>query len=462
MRKANVYMNGVLSGLLQEQTGDQGGSYVFTYDEAYISSKGIPLSVTMPLKSIPYNSKLLHSFFNGLIPEGWLLNLAARKFGIQTKDRMGLLLSLCENNIGAAEIRSEDTLKLSAITSLEGAQIYSLPDDNESRDVPLHTICLGCLLPLAMPGQNRNYHEKCSNDLFTRDRAPLLKLSSDAFETAAADNLAHKLSLTGVQAKFSAKIRYDLDQNATPRTIALSPEYIFKPEPIHSGKNAFDYRGLSKLELFSLILASRLGLPTAKSGLLYMEGGHPVFVTRRFDRTAEGKLHAEDFAQILDRSYGDDKYTGSIEHIMNAISQYSHRYRARSLENLFKITIFNFLIGNADNHNKNFSLIIATDRTKSVECAVSPFYDILPTVLFTTDDDQETALTIAGKHKKLTRKHFLQLADRVSKGEGILQKFLEDFKNQREFIQGALDGLLLTKEKKLAMIALIDERLSRF
>lgn len=458
MRQSHVYMNGVLSGLLQERKDDRGVSYVFTYDESYLSAKGIPISVIMPVRALAYESKLLHSFFNGLIPEGWLLNLAARKFGIETKDRMGLLLSLCENTIGAAEIRNENTLKMSPIIALESEP----PNDSELRKFPSHSLCLGCLLPLAATGHNRNYHAKCSKELFGRDRPPFLKLSSDAFETAATDNLTHKLSLTGVQAKFSAKIRYTSDSDSSARTLTLSPEYIFKPEPIHSDRNAIDYRGLAKLELFSLVLASRLGLPTAKSGLLYVEGGQPVFVSRRFDRSSEGKIHVEDFSQILDRTFGDDKYAGSLEQIMKAISQYSHRYRAQSLENFFKLCIFNYLIGNADNHNKNFSLIIAADKTKSIESALSPFYDIIPTALFTTEDDQETALTIAAKHKKLTREHFAQLATRVAKGEELMQRFIDDFKNQGEFIQKALEGLIFPKEKSAAMIALIEERLSRF
>jgi serine/threonine-protein kinase HipA len=461
MRKAEVYMNGVFAGMLEEIETKKGISYVFTYDESYRTSKGIPLSVTMPTTTAAYESKDLHNFFNGLIPEGWLLSLAARKFGVNTKDRMGLLLSLCEQNIGAAEIKSDVDQRLSAL-QIAGDEIKTIQDGDSEYKIPSHDVCLSCLLPLKESGENRNYHEDCSMRLFGHARPPLLKLSPASFEEPAVENLTHKLSLTGVQAKFAAKINFEANGEKDRRTFTSSPEYIFKPEPKHEKGDRIDYRGLSKLEQFSLTLARRLGIPTAESGLLYLEGLHPVFVTKRFDRRDGEKIHAEDFAQILERTYGDDKYTGSMEQIFKALSEYAKIYKNASLEALLRATILNFVLGNSDNHNKNFSIIIAKGKTGTIEAAISPFYDIVPTLIFMPEDKEESALTIGARKASIKAENFQDLTKRVPGGQKLLSDFIEKIRKERAFIEAALDGLDVPETKKKELLALMDERLSRF
>ncbi len=461
MRTAEVYMSGVLAGLLEEIETKKGTSYAFTYDEGYRASKGIPLSVTMPTTIARYESKELHNFFNGLIPEGWLLSLAARKFGVNTKDRMGLLLSLCEQNIGAAEIKSDVAQKLSAL-QIAGEEITTIQVGEKEYKIPSHDVCLSCLLPLKKSGENRNYHEDCSMRLFGYACPPLLKLSPTNFEEPAVKNLAHKLSLTGVQAKFAARINFEANGEKDRRTFTSSPEYIFKPEPKHEEGDRIDYRGLSKLEQFSLSLARRLGIPTAESGLLYLEGLHPVFITKRFDRRDGEKIHAEDFAQILERTYGDDKYTGSMEQIFKALSEYAKIYKTASLEALLRATILNFVLGNSDNHNKNFSIIIAKAKTGTIEAAISPFYDIVPTLIFMPEDKEESALTIGARKVKINAENFQGLTTRVSGGQKILSNFIEKIREERTFIETALDGLAVPAAKKKGLLALMDERISRF
>lgn len=463
MRNAEVYMDGILAGQIEELTTAKGTTYVFTYDAGYRATGAIPVSVTMPTSIARYESKELHNFFNGLIPEGWLLNLAARKFGLQTKDRMGLLLALCEQNIGAAEIKSDGQHKLSALGSITGDEVQTISEDAVYK-IPKHEVCLSCLLLLKAPGENRNYHEECSKKLFGHKRPPVLKLSSENFEEPAIENLSHKLSLTGVQPKFSAKIRYaeEGDGKNGRKTITYSPEYIFKPEPLYVDGARIDYRGLSKLEQFSLALGRRLGIPTAESGLLYLKGGYPVFVTKRFDRNTNSKIHVEDFAQILEKTYGDDKYTGSMEQIFKVVTAHAKLYKTVSLEALLRATILNFVIGNSDNHNKNFSMIIAKNKNGGTEAAISPFYDIVPTLIFMPEDKEESALTIDKKKSKLKSEHFQELAKRVPNGQKILDEFLLKIKDEKVFIETALDGLHVPKGKKDALILLIEERLSRF
>lgn len=103
MRKADVYIKDILAGRLEET--DTG--YRFTYDSRYLEVNGAePISLTMPLRPQPYDSNILHPFFDGLIPEGWLLDVALRNSDISQLDRMGLLLLCCKDCIGAVSVQS--------------------------------------------------------------------------------------------------------------------------------------------------------------------------------------------------------------------------------------------------------------------------------------------------------------------------------------------------------------------
>ncbi|PWU22389.1 MAG: hypothetical protein C5B49_00795 [Bdellovibrio sp.] len=81
------------------------GAYQFTYDPEYLDRvDSHPISLTLPLRRDPYVEKTMIPFFDGLIPEGWLLNLAVKNWKIDRRDRMTLLLTLCEDCIGAVKI----------------------------------------------------------------------------------------------------------------------------------------------------------------------------------------------------------------------------------------------------------------------------------------------------------------------------------------------------------------------
>ena len=100
-RIANVYVNQIFAGQLSET--DQG--YLFTYDADYLKSAlAKPVSLTMPISEESYKSKVLFSFFDGLIPEGWLLDLVSRNWKIDRNDRFGLLLVACKDSIGNVTI----------------------------------------------------------------------------------------------------------------------------------------------------------------------------------------------------------------------------------------------------------------------------------------------------------------------------------------------------------------------
>ena len=103
-RTAYVYVRNAYAGALSET--DEG--YSFEYDRDYLRSDGASaVSLTLPLSEETYSSKTLFSFFDGLIPEGWLLGVITRNWKIDQKDRFGLLLISCRDAIGNVSIRGE-------------------------------------------------------------------------------------------------------------------------------------------------------------------------------------------------------------------------------------------------------------------------------------------------------------------------------------------------------------------
>lgn len=102
MRQGLVKYNNIPAGLLTE---DDNGEYLFVYDSLYVENYPKQfITFQMPVTEKPYRSKRLFPFFDGLIPEGWLLNIAAESWKINKNDRMGLLLACCQNAIGAVSI----------------------------------------------------------------------------------------------------------------------------------------------------------------------------------------------------------------------------------------------------------------------------------------------------------------------------------------------------------------------
>lgn len=103
MRQAEIYRKGILAGILTED----GGEYRFCYDEAYLKNEDAqPVSLTLPLQTEAYVSPVLFPFFDGLIPEGWLLDAALRNTDISILDRMSLLLLCCKECIGSISVVS--------------------------------------------------------------------------------------------------------------------------------------------------------------------------------------------------------------------------------------------------------------------------------------------------------------------------------------------------------------------
>ena len=102
MRQGRVFYKDIPAGVITE-TND--GDFVFQYDHEYVKDHPDEfITFTMPVTEKPYTDNRLFPFFDGLIPEGWLLNIASENWKINKNDRMGLLLACCRNCIGAVSV----------------------------------------------------------------------------------------------------------------------------------------------------------------------------------------------------------------------------------------------------------------------------------------------------------------------------------------------------------------------
>lgn len=101
LRMANVYVQDIYAGQIRET--DMG--YEFEYDEVYLDDElSLSISLSLPLQKEIYISKYLFPFFDGLIPEGWLLDVVINNWKVDNRDRFGLLMLSCRDCIGDVHI----------------------------------------------------------------------------------------------------------------------------------------------------------------------------------------------------------------------------------------------------------------------------------------------------------------------------------------------------------------------
>jgi serine/threonine-protein kinase HipA len=104
MRRAKVFMHSELAGILIENED----GYLFQYEKEYLNNpKATQVSLTLTIREEPFLSKTMFPFFDGLIPEGWLLEIAEKNWKLDARDRMGLLLACCRDCIGALSIEED-------------------------------------------------------------------------------------------------------------------------------------------------------------------------------------------------------------------------------------------------------------------------------------------------------------------------------------------------------------------
>ena len=200
-------------------------------------------------------------------------------------------------------------------------------------------------------------------------------------------NRSSKMSIQGVQPKLSAILNI---KDEKFEIVDKNGKYILKPQH-HL------YLQMPENEDLTMRLADEIGLEIPLHGLAWSKDNTLTYFIKRFDRKGQNdKVPVEDFAQLAGLSR-DTKYEYSMERIVKLIDAYCTFPAIEKIE-LFKLFIFNYLIGNEDMHLKNFSII-----TEDSKVMLSPCYDLVNSTIEYKKQDEEIALPLKGKKKHLTR-----------------------------------------------------------
>ena len=263
--------------------------------------------------------------------------------------------------------------------------------------------CLYCYEPVRI---GHNFHEKCSLEFFGTPTPPVIEYSLDQMDELAKNVVERSVSVPGVQAKLSMSLVKEAKEKSDPRLTvigALGGQYIFKPPSDR-------FREMPENEHVTMRMAENFGIRVVPSSLIRLASGELSYITKRVDRTEKGdKIHMIDMFQITEAF---DKYKSSMEKVGKALNSHSDNTLLDKIF-YFELTLFSFITGNNDMHLKNFSMIESPSGW-----VLSPAYDLLNASILNPDDEEELALTLAGKKKKLKQDHFVQFG----KGLGLTDK----------------------------------------
>lgn len=296
--------------------------------------------------------------------------------------------------------------------------------------------CLYCYKELE-PGEV-DLHKSCCRKFFGTHTAPSLDYTRAQMDELAAQVIRSQTTLTGVQPKLSLNL--DKHKNSQKLTIVgLWGDYIFKPQTER-------FAMLPENEDLTMHLAGIAKLKIVPHTLIRMKDGSIGYLTKRIDRKADGeKIAMEDMCQLTERQT-EHKYRSSYEQIGKAIRKYSTNAQLDMVDFL-ELVYFSWLTGNNDMHLKNFSLY-----SPAGEPVLTPAYDLLNAVISNPADDEELALNLNGKKKRIKDADFKAVYricgvpeivfDRVKKKYvNLLPKFEEEI--QRSFLSDELKTLYI-------------------
>ena len=287
----------------------------------------------------------------------------------------------------------------------------------------------------------KDYHPTCAKKFFGTAQAPLLPYSRNDINDLAREAVLRRTSVTGVQSKLSLDVNKGGRDEADRLTIVgLWGRYILKPK-------SEEFPWLPEVEDLTMHLASLAHINVVPHTLIRFSDGELAYVTRRIDRDKNGhKILMEDFCQIAGRLTAD-KYKSSYEKIAKLIKTYSSAPML-DLANFWEVVVFSWITGNSDMHLKNFSLI----SQRPGNYILSQAYDLINVHLVFPDDDEEVALTIDGKKKKIRRENLehAMLSTGLEKRvvENIFNMFKKTTKKWYEFIENSFLYIELKEKYK--------------
>lgn len=334
----------------------EGDRSIFTFDDDYLADQERPtLSLTyrdeyggIINEPRAYQTKL-EPFFSNLLPEGVLRDYLSKRAGVKAVREFQLLTALGNDLPGAVRaVPVEGTAIAEGVIAEEAA-----------KEIAKHAL---------------------------------------------------RFSLAGVQLKFSGLKRHGKNGGLTIPASGSGGDWIIK---LPSARHA----NVPENELASMSLAARLGIDVPEIDLIaidQVEGlpegldrfGASAFAIRRFDRSEEGAVHIEDFAQVYS-VYPDDKYeNASYRSILTVLANETDD--ASIIEFVRRLT-YSVLIGNGDMHLKNWSLIYP-DQKRPI---LSPAYDLLSTVPYIPEDESALKFLRARSWDSFTYDELIAIADKA-------------------------------------------------
>lgn len=308
--------------------------------------------------------------------------------------------------------------------------------------------CLFCYQALA--ANEHDFHSSCSKKIFGQATPPALPYTEEDLEPLAKEVIQSQTAVTGVQAKLSLHITGNKKDGTDSRftIVGLWGGHILKPPTAM-------YPELPEVEDVTMHLAQLAKIKTAPHSLIRLESGNLAYVTKRIDRSQKGKLAMEDMCQLTER-LTEDKYHGSYEQIARAIQKYSVT-PGLDVVNFFELIVFSFITGNADMHLKNFSLL----EQPGLGMTLSPAYDLVNTALVNPADEEEMALTLNGRKKKLKKQDFMAAMNTLKveekQQENIFNKMAKALPKWQELI----DRSFISNEFKDQYKFILNERIQR-
>ena len=372
-------------------TGSGSEDAVFSYAQEYLDNpSNCPISIHLPLQAQNFSTEETRLFFEGLLPEGFTRKCVAGWIHADEYDYLTILAALGRECLGAIQIIEDDM------------------------DVP-----------------KAGYQKLTKEDV--------CRLAKEgASEAAELVTKAH-LSLTGASGKVG--LYYKKDTNEWYLPIGAAPStHIVKQSHVRLD-------GIVTNEQLCLQTAKNLGIDVPDSFVINVGTGKDedvLFATHRYDRIIDEKcrvmdgltvpfrLHQEDFSQAMGISSGH-KYEHNGEGYLKRMCDILKKYSPNPMEDqlkLWDICVFNYLIGNTDNHIKNVSLLYASDMAS---IRLAPAYDIVCTMIYPSSTT-EMAVSIGCEYDihKIKREHFCRELKNIGIGEKLAMKHYDDMLSRIE------------------------------
>jgi len=306
--------------------------------------------------------------------------------------------------------------------------------------------CLYCYGPLAKG--EKDMHPACAKKFFGTTVIPTLDYTTEHLEELAKQVIQGQISLTGVQSKLSLNLN-EYEGNKRLTIVGLWGGYICKPQTT-------TYEQMPEVEDLTMHLAELARIKVVPHTLMRMADNSLCYLTRRIDRTSNGeKLAMEDMCQLTERQT-EHKYKSSYERIGKTVFHYS-TVPKMDVTNFFEMVLFSWLTGNNDMHLKNFSLYEPQDGV----IRLAPAYDLLNVAIINPNDDEELALTLNGRKKKLAKENFLKCAESLDIETIVVDRLINKYVKLLPKFEDMINNSFLNEELKKKFSALLKERLDR-